>query len=129
MTSDRFKSKYRVKSSRLQDWDYSQNGYYFVTICIKNRESLLGQIENDEMTLSEIGRIAEQCWHEIPCHFTFVELDEFTIMPNHVHGIIVITKNVETQHIASLQHQGPNKFGPQSKNLASIMRGFKSSVK
>ncbi|MFA5056201.1 MAG: transposase [Dehalococcoidia bacterium] len=129
MTPDLFKSKYRVESSRLQEWDYSQNGYYFVTICIKNREYLFGQIKNDEMILSKIGRVAEQCWYEIPNHFTFVELDEFAIMPNHIHGIIVITKNTETQHIASLQRQGPNKFGPQSENLASIMRGFKSSIK
>lgn len=100
-----------------------------MTICIKNREYLFGQIENDEMILSEIGKIAEQCWREIPSHFTFVELDEFAIMPNHIHGIVVITKNTETQHIASLQRKGQNKFGPQSENLASIIRGFKSSVK
>jgi putative transposase len=129
VTSDQFKNKYRIESVRLQDWDYSQNGYYFVTICIKNREYLFGQIENDKMILSEIGRIAEQCWREIPSHFTIVELDEFAIMPNHIHGIIVITENVETQHIASLQRKGPNKFGPQSENLASIVRGFKSGVK
>jgi putative transposase len=129
VTSDQFKSKYRVESARLQDWDYSQSGYYFVTICVKNRKSLLGQIGNDEMVLSEIGTIAQRCWREIPDHFSSVELDEFIIMPNHLHGIIVIAENVETQHIASLQRKGHNKFGPQSENLASIIRGFKSGVK
>lgn len=85
----------------------------------------------------EIGSIAEKCWCEIPCHFPFVRLDEHAIMPNHVHGIIIINKNengcgqnVETQHFASLWN-GPNAncFGPQSKNLGSVVRGFKIGVK
>ena len=129
MTSDLFKDKYRVESARLQEWDYSRSGCYFVTICIKNREYMFGQIENDEMVLSEIGGVAKQCWREIPNHFSFVELDEFVIMPNHIHGIIVIAENVETQNVASLQHKNPNKFEPQSNNLASIIRGFKVGVK
>ncbi len=84
-------------------------------------------------------KITEQYCQGIPNHFPFVKLNAFVIMPNHLHGIIVIyknddgnTNNVETQDFASLQqnhHSGnPNKFGPQSKNLASIIRGFKIGV-
>jgi putative transposase len=129
MTPDLFKDKYRVETVRLQGWDYSRNGYYFVTVCIKDRENLFGQIENDEMLLSETGQMATQYWHEIPSHFPFIKLDEFIIMPNHIHGIIVIAENPETQHLASLQRKTPNKFAPQSNNLSSIIRGFKVGVK
>ena len=135
MTDDLFKNKYRIRSSRLKGWDYSKNGYYFVTICVKNREFSFGRIEHTEMVLSDIGKIAKQCWHDIPAHFPFVKLDEYIIMSNHIHGVIVIDKNddsnianVETQNLASLPWN-PNKFGPQSKNLASIVRGFKIGVK
>ena len=90
--SDKFQGKYRIKSARLQNWDYSNNGLYFVTICTANRELYFGDIVNGEMQLSEIGRLANKYWKEIPNHFPFVELDEFVIMPNHVHGIIIINK-------------------------------------
>jgi len=132
-----FKNKFRIDSTRLKGWDYSSGAYYFITICVKGRESLLGQIKNGEMVLSEIGVAAEKCWIEIPDHFPFVKPDEHVIMPNHVHGIIVINRNdgvetqfVERQDFASLQYRpNPNRFGPQSKNLGSIIRGFKIGVK
>ena len=132
MNDDLFKKKYRIPSTRLKGWDYSKDGYYFVTICIKNKSCLLGCVKNGEIILSDIGNIVNQCWLEIPLHFSFVQLDEFIIMPNHIHGIIVIDKsdnNVETQNVASLQSWNINKFGPQSNNLASIIRGFKVGVK
>ena len=135
MTNKLFKNKYRIPSTRLTGWDYSRNGYYFVTMCVKNRESVFGRFEHGEMILSDMGNIAEQCWRGIPVHFPFVKLDEFVIMPNHVHGIIIIDNNVETQNLASLprhassRHGKTNNFGPQSKNLSSIIRGFKIGVK
>ncbi|MBI5408742.1 MAG: hypothetical protein HZA14_05190 [Nitrospirae bacterium] len=136
MDTTRYKSKYRIESTRLRYWDYGENGYYFITICVKDHECVLGCIKNGEMVLSEIGKITRQCWQEIPAHFPFVLLDEFVIMPNHVHGIIVIDKPlsvVETQNLANVQTQNiaslPNRFGPQSQNLASIIRGFKIGVK
>jgi len=138
--SDRFKNKYRNETTRLRSWDYGWNGSYFVTICTKNRERFFGEINNDEMFLSEIGKIANQCWKEIPDHFPFVKLGEFVVMPNHVHCIIVIDKKddgrfsksyVGTQNLASLhasKQNSLNKFGPQTKNLGSIIRGFKIGV-
>lgn len=98
---NKFQNKYRISSARLQTWDYSSNGAYFITICTQNREHLFGTIENQEMYLSEIGKFAQQFWMEIPNHFPFVELGNFVVMPNHVHGILIINKPVETRFIAS----------------------------
>lgn len=86
----RFNNKYLITSSRLKHWDYSSTGYYFVTICVKNRICCLSEIINDTIKLSNLGQITKQCWFEIPNHYPFTTLDEFTIMPNHVHGIIII---------------------------------------
>ncbi|MEK7598102.1 MAG: hypothetical protein AAB441_05685 [Patescibacteria group bacterium] len=134
--SEKFRDKYRIPTSRLPNWDYSDNGYYFITICTKDKEEFFGNIINNKMCLSEIGEIANKCWLEIINHFPFVALDEFITMPNHIHGILIIKNvipHVETQNFASLQQakqiKTQNKFGPQSKNLASIVRGFKIGVK
>ena len=98
----KFQNKCEAKSARLENYDYSQNGLYFVTICTQDRECFFGGVKNGEMILSEIGKIANQFWQEIPAHFSFVNLDEFVVMPNHVHGVLEIWKNpVETQFIAS----------------------------
>lgn len=91
---DLFRNKYRVSSTRLQTHDYSSNGYYFLTICTKNRENYFGEIVNNKMQLSKIGKTAKKFWREIPKHFPFVKLDEFVVMPNHVHGIIIINKTI-----------------------------------
>ncbi len=85
-----FKNKYRIDSTRLKDYDYSQDGSYFVTICTKERELFFGEVQNNKMILNDLGVIAEKYWLEIPQHFENTELDEFIIMPNHIHGIIVI---------------------------------------
>ncbi len=90
--TDKYKNKYRISSTRLQNWNYSWNGKYFVTICTGNRHCYFGDIIDGEMNLSEIGKIADKYWAEIPEHFPFVLLDEYIIMPNHVHGIVVINK-------------------------------------
>ncbi|GBD96102.1 hypothetical protein BMS3Abin06_00985 [bacterium BMS3Abin06] len=139
--NDNYKNKYRIASTRLQNWDYGWNGLYFITICTQNRECYFGDILDRKMNLSPIGKMAEKYWLEIPNHFPFVKLDVFVVMPNHIHGIIIIDKpnneqntdtdTVETQNLASLQQPkqtSKNKFGPQSKNLASIIRGFKIGV-
>src|SRR5690625_1275466 len=143
----KFNGKYRIKSSRLPGWDYGRDGIYFVTICTKDRRHYFGNIRNGVMNLSDIGEIANTCWLAIPNHFPFVVLHNHMVMPNHVHGLIEIAKNdnqntvnldantVETQNFASLQKPKTsqpssykNKFGPQSRNLSSIIRGFKIGV-
>ena len=90
---DKFKNKYRISSTRLQNWDYASNGAYFITICTKNREHYFGEIKNKEMQLTETGKLAETYWMEIPEHFPFVTLGNFVIMPNHMHGILIIDKS------------------------------------
>ncbi len=82
--------KPRRKSIRLQEYDYSQPGVYFVTICTQNRECLFGNIGDEKMILNEYGRIVLSCWNDLPNHYSHVRLDAFQIMPNHGHGIIFI---------------------------------------
>lgn len=78
------------RSIRLQGYDYSQAGAYFLTLCTWDRECLLGEIVEGEMRLNPLGRIVEEQWNAIPKRFPTVELDEFTIIPNHLHGILTI---------------------------------------
>lgn len=90
---DKYKNKYRIATTRLPHWDYGWNAAYFVTICTKNRQHFFGEItKTPVMQLSAVGKIAHQYWYEIPDHFSFVDLGEFTVMPNHTHGIIIINK-------------------------------------
>jgi putative transposase len=90
--TQKFRNKYRIPSTRLQNWDYGWNASYFVTICTHKRKCYFGEVVNGNMILSEIGKMAEKCWMEIPNHFPFVKLDAHVVMPNHVHGIIIIDK-------------------------------------
>jgi REP element-mobilizing transposase RayT len=99
--TDLFKNKYRIQTTRLQNWDYGNNAPYFITVCAKNRFHYFGEIENNEMNLNEIGSLAEHFWKEIPIKFPYAKLDDFIVMPNHIHGILFIEKPVETQFIAS----------------------------
>ena len=87
---DKFQNKYRIPSTRLQKWDYGWNASYFVTICTANRKCYFDNIVDGEMKLSNIGVLADVFWHEIKNHAKYVELDEFVVMPNHVHGIIIL---------------------------------------
>jgi putative transposase len=144
----KFKNKYRISSARLKNWDYGSNGAYFITICTRNREYFFGEIENveekNEMNLSAIGALAYQFWEEIPKHFPFVELGNFEIMPNHVHGILIINKsNVVAERMPSdvetLQcnvstpngvekNQKMSKIAPKSGTISTIIRSYKSVV-
>ncbi len=78
------------KCPRLPDYDYSQSGAYFITICTHDRLSLFGNVIDGQVALSEIGEVLEQCWYGLPTHYPGIVLDEFVIMPNHFHGIVVI---------------------------------------
>lgn len=124
----KYNNKYRIPTTRLKDWDYSSSALYFITICTKNKTPYFVDIHFDEtqdvasLQKTTLGLTAEKFWMEIPEHFSFVKLDEFILMPNHVHGIVFIDKEPHTQW-------QENKFGPQSNNLASIIRGYKAAVK
>ncbi len=133
---EKFKGKYRVESTRLQNRDYAANGWYFVTICTRDRTCFFGDIINSEIHHSEIGQTAQKFWADIPNHFEHTYIDSYVIMPNHVHGIVVIDRpqNVETRNFASLhQSETPtnqsNKFAPlKPGSLQAIIHAYKSSV-
>ena len=139
-----YQQKYRITSARATWWDYKNEGLYFITICTQNKQHYFGKILKGTMHLSGIGHIVQQQWvktAEIRCDMNLT-LGEFVVMPNHFHAIIGIGKNKynehsikdvvipnrrDTMHCVSTEG-AKNRFGPQSKNLASIIRGFKSSV-
>jgi len=102
--SDKFKGKYRIESTRLKNWDYGSNAFYFVTICTQGRICFFGEVVDVKMILNNIGLIAHDCWMAIPEHFPFVKLGEHVIMLNHIHGVLGIDKpddgrNVETPNL------------------------------
>lgn len=130
----KYKNKYRIESTRLPHWDYGNPGTYFVTICTKKFQYWFGEVVNGKMVLNEMGEVADSCWAEIPDHFDHIELDEYVVMPNHVHGIIgimdveTLPEKVKTRHAVSLREH-TNKFGPLKKGaLSTIIGSYKSAV-
>jgi putative transposase len=90
---DRFLDRYRIGSARLQKWDYRWKGAYFITICTQGRECYFGDVVDGKMKLSGIGIIADILWYEISNHAKNFELGEFVVMPNHVHGVLILNGN------------------------------------
>ena len=132
--TNKFRGKYRIESTRLKNWDYSSEGAYFVTLCTQNREYFFGDIVDGTMNYSRTGEMVAKEWENTKNIRSNVELDKWIVMPNHIHGIVVIknsnakTRHVETHCNASLRRKSSsNQFGPQSHNLASIIRGFKGA--
>ncbi|WP_225225943.1 transposase [Komarekiella delphini-convector] len=91
----KYKSKYRIDSTRLPAWNYASNGGYFVTICTDGKKCFFGEVVQGEMQLSPIGEIAHKLWYEIPNHFSNCHIDSFCVMPNHIHGILMINQTQE----------------------------------
>lgn len=89
---EKFKDKYRIDSNRMPGWDYARGGKYYVTICTGNRVCCFGDVANGEIKLNKMGEIAGKYWREIPTCFSETYLDEYVVMPNHVHGIIVMKR-------------------------------------
>ena len=139
---DLFKNKYRIQSTRFQNWDYGNNSPYFITICSKNRFHYFGEIENNEMNLNEFGSLAEHFWKEIPIKFPYTKLDDFIVMPNHIHGILFIEKPVETQFIASSSNNDirnvetrliasntdNNSYSEETRLIASLQGGITKNM-
>jgi len=120
------------RSIRLKGYDYTQAGAYFITVCTKDRACLFGDVADGVMRLNQMGQIVRQCWLAIPDHFPHVMLDEFVVMPNHVHGILVImpTHDVGATHASPLQNDDTpaRPRGPQRQSVASIVGSFKSAA-
>lgn len=144
--TNKFQNKYRISSARLKNWDYGNNGAYFITICTRKREHFFGEIvsvgNENEMKFNEIGKLANKFWAEIPKHFPFVELGNHQVMPNHVHGILIIDKKyVVTDNVETLQcnvstenvmgtdkNEQMAKISPNSGTISTIIRSYKSVV-
>ncbi|UMX47737.1 MAG: hypothetical protein L7H18_04835 [Candidatus Nealsonbacteria bacterium DGGOD1a] len=116
------------RTIRVKGYDYSQDGAYFVTVCAQNRQCLFGSIADAKMELNKAGEIVNNCWYEIPKHYPFVILDEFVVMPNHFHGIIIIQnrewKRERANNHSPLQMQNAGT----SKTVGAIIRGYKIGV-
>jgi REP element-mobilizing transposase RayT len=108
------------RSIRLRGYDYSQTGAYFVTICIQNRECLFGEIVGGEMQLNDVGKIVQMTWDALPSHYPHIELDEWVVMPNHFHSIIVLA-NVGAGSVGAGLKPAPTRHG-----LPEIVRALKT---
>jgi putative transposase len=145
MMSEKLKGKYRSESARMQCWDYGNDAAYFITICAKDRQHFFGEIQKGKIQISSAGAIAHVLWFEIKNHAKNIELGEFAVMPNHVHGILILNGNdVGTTHVLSLPHAlslqpsteptntptpGQQRFQNQGKNtISSIIGSYKSAV-
>jgi REP element-mobilizing transposase RayT len=134
------------RSIRLKGFDYSSSGAYFITLCVKNKSKVFGYIAGGKMILNAAGIAAHLCWQEIPLHYPFVTLDVFVIMPDHIHGIILINKfdkmpDVEFCMVSrtdcirgsdnhSFKTPAPESKRPNgtSKTIGSVVRGYKIGV-
>ena len=123
------------RSIRLQGYDYTAAGAYFITICSHQREHIFGEVIDGEMKLSKFGLVAKQQWEKLPKRFPNVELSAFVMMPNHEHGIIQIVERRGTADILN------NKDGPSSRralterfqkpvrgSIPTMVRSYKSAV-
>ena len=136
MTQPKFKGKYRIESTRLPDRDYAANGWYFVTICTKDCIYHFGNsVVSGKVQLTPIGEIAQKFFAEIPNHSKYTYVDAYVVMPNHVHGIVVIDKpgdiaisrqkNTETE----IKHsEFMSQISPKAGSLSTIIRSYKSAV-
>ncbi len=111
------------KPNRLKEYNYLQNGMYFVTVCIKDRVNWFGEIKNTQTVLNEYGKIVELCWNDLPNHYGNVLLDTFVVMPNHFHGVIII----DNMGNGCANDNVGNGFKPfPTHGLSEIIRGFKT---
>lgn len=130
------KAIHNRQSIRLQEYNYSQSGIYFVTINSKDRNNIpdfFGKIVDGAMLLNDLGKIVEEVWQEIPDHFKGVELDTFVIMPDHMHGLIIINEIEELSHNPGnliYQNRGvvSQERALKKRSLGSIVGSFKAEV-
>lgn len=118
----------RLNTLRLKDWDYKGKGLYFVTMLAAKRCPYFGEIVNEQMHMSPAGIIAREEWYKTPGLRPNMKLHlfEFIVMPDHIHALIGISAN--SMNSDPGYQKSANRFGPQSNNLASVIRGYKSAV-
>ena len=123
------REKHHRRSMRLKGYDYSSPCAYFITICAWNRECMLGEIIDGKMKLNDYGQAVQQEWMHTGDIRPNVELDEFIVMPNHFHGILVINHRMNELRRGVLQYAPTDiVLRSPSQTIGAIIRGFKSSV-
>lgn len=116
------------KNIRLNNYDYSTEGAYFITICTEKHKSVFGKIVNEKMILNDLGNRIFQFWSQLPDHNSNIILDEFIIMPNHIHGIIVILRKINEGVLSNAPTNNPfSKISPLKGSLSIIIRNFKAA--
>jgi len=124
--------KHQRRSIRLKEYDYSNEGAYFVTIVSHNRMNIFGSIHHGRMNLNQTGKIVENTWLEIPSHYPYVQTDAYVIVPNHIHGILIFESVGATHEVSRIQRQGsPLHAMPQPikrQPLDVIVGSFKSAA-
>jgi len=122
--SDRYNGIYRNGTNRLQGFDYGSSNHYYITICVRGRNPVFGEIKDGEMFLSPLGEIVHTEWNKtVSIRETMnLKIGEFVIMPDHFHAILSVGQNVYNKNFI------PNKMGIQSNNIGSVIRGFKAAV-
>jgi REP element-mobilizing transposase RayT len=128
--------KHHRRSIRLPKYDYSSSGAYFITICTHQRECLFGEIVDGEMQLNPLGQLVHVCWQRLPFHFPNLQLDAFVVMPNHVHGILVLADSRKGEasgrgRVAQYENHCPDASPLQPRgtipgSVGSIVQNFKS---
>ena len=148
MSDDRWQNKYRIESARAEWHDYD-GGIYFITICTNHREHFFGEIEDGNMALSDIGNYTAEQFQNVSAHYPYAEIPLFTIMPNHVHAIVVISAcrdvacNVLSMPMETIAREDVARYvstdltdkneymaerSPKHGSLAAVIRGLKSAV-
>ena len=147
MSDDRWQNKYRIESARA-DWHDYDGGSYFITICTKDREHFFGEIEDGNMVLSDIGNYTAEQFQNVSSHYPYAEIPQWTIMPNHLHAIVIISacrdvaRNVsptesicsegDVARYVSTNPTDKNEYmaerSPKQGSLAAVIRGLKSAV-
>ncbi len=94
----KYRNRTRINSARLQGWDYRHAAAYFLTICTQNHECFFGECQNARVTLTTAGMIVQGCWYQIPYLYPHVNLGAFVVMPNHIHGILILNDTAEHNH-------------------------------
>ena len=114
------------RSIRLPSYDYGRPGSHFITVCTNQRLCLFGEVAGVEVNLSPCGGIVMNCWHDLVNHYAHVELDAFVVMPNHIHGIIVLTDVERRTDVGAGLKPAPKTAPSRSYGLPEVVRALKT---
>jgi putative transposase len=123
-----FRNRYRADTIRLRGYDYRTPGWFFITICTKDRKPVFGDIRNGIMGLNEVGCLAKSCWDAVPDHHPYVDLGSFVVMPNHVHGLIALLPDNDTVSPPDDARSSVHPPHPPSRSLGIVVRSYKAAV-